>query len=46
MRPAVLRQDRKTSTKTASVIAKLLIRNFSSEHLVGLPEPQEALLIS
>jgi len=34
MRPAVLRQDRKTSARTASVIAKLLIRSFSVGHPV------------
>jgi len=31
MRPAVLRQDRKSSTKTASVIARLLVRSFCSD---------------
>jgi AcrR family transcriptional regulator len=31
MRPAVLRQDRRSSAKTASVIAKLLVRSFSPD---------------
>jgi AcrR family transcriptional regulator len=46
MRPAVLRQDRKTSTKTASVIAKLLVRSLSSGHLVRPPAQRVALLLS
>lgn len=33
MRPAVLRQDRKTAAKTATVIAKLLVRSLSSGRL-------------
>ena len=33
MRPAVLRQERKTSTRTASILAKLLIRSLSSGHV-------------
>jgi len=45
MRPAVLRQDRKTSTKTASVIAKLLVRSLSSGHLGRPLAPQAALLL-
>ena len=46
MRPAVLRQDRKTAAKTASVIAKLLVRSLSSRHLVRPPAPQAALLLT
>jgi hypothetical protein len=46
MRPAVLRQNRKTSTKTASVIAKLLVRSLSSGHLVRPPAQRVALLLS
>jgi len=46
MRPAVLRQDRKTATKTASSIAKLVVRSLSSGHLVRLPAPQAALLLT
>ncbi len=46
MRPAVLRQDRKTSTKTATAIAKLLVRSLSSGHLERPPAPQAALLLS
>jgi AcrR family transcriptional regulator len=34
MRPAVLRQDRKTAGKTATAIAKLLVRSLSSGHSV------------
>ncbi len=33
MRPAILRQDRKTSTRTASTIARLLVRSLSSGDL-------------
>jgi AcrR family transcriptional regulator len=46
MRPAVLRQDRKTSTKTATAIAKLLVRSLSSGHLERPPAPEAALLLS
>jgi AcrR family transcriptional regulator len=46
MRPAVLRQDRKTAAKTASVIAKLLVRSLSSRPLVRPPAPQTALLLT
>jgi AcrR family transcriptional regulator len=46
MRPAVLRQDRKTSTRTASAIARLLIRSLSPEDVMGLPAPQAPLLLS
>ncbi len=46
MRPAVLRQDRKASTRTAFVIAKLLVRNISSEEPVHPTAPQAALLLS
>jgi len=46
MRPAVLRQDRKTAAKTASVIAKLLVRSLSSRPLVRPPAPQAALLLT
>ena len=46
MRPAVLRQDRKTSTKTASVIAKLLVRSLSSGNLGRPPLPPAALLLT
>jgi len=46
MRPAVLRQDRKTSAKTASVIAKLLVRSLSSGHLVRPPAPPAALSLT
>jgi hypothetical protein len=42
MRPAVLRQ----TTKTASVIAKLLVRSLSSGHLVRPPAQRVALLLS
>ena len=46
MRPAVLRQDRKTSTRTASIIAKLLVRSLSSGHLVRPLGPEVALLLT
>jgi TetR/AcrR family transcriptional regulator, regulator of cefoperazone and chloramphenicol sensitivity len=46
MRPAVLRQDRKTSTKTACAIAKLLVRSLSSENLERPAAPSAALLLS
>lgn len=46
MRPAVLRQDRKTSTRTASAIARLLVRSLSPEDVVVSPAPQAALLLS
>lgn len=46
MRPAVLRQDRKAAAKTASVIAKLLVRSLSSGHLVRPLAPQAALLLT
>jgi AcrR family transcriptional regulator len=46
MRPAVLRQDRKTSTRTASIIAKLLVRSLSSEHLMRPLGPEAALLVT
>jgi AcrR family transcriptional regulator len=36
MRPAVLRQDRKTATKTATAIARMLIRNLPSRHTTSL----------
>ena len=37
MRPAVLRQDRKASTRTASAIANLLVRSLSPEDPVHRP---------
>ena len=43
MRPAVLRQDRKTSAKTATIIARLLVRSLAAEHPVRQPAPQAAL---
>ncbi len=46
MRPAVLRQDRKTSAKTATVIAKLLVRSLFSEHPERQLAPQAALSLS
>jgi AcrR family transcriptional regulator len=46
MRPAVLRQDRKTSAKTASVIARLLVRGLSCGDPVGQPARQAELSIS
>jgi AcrR family transcriptional regulator len=46
MRPAVLRQDRKTSTRTASIIARLLVRSLSSGHLMRPLGPEAALLLT
>ena len=46
MRPAVLRQDRKTSTRTASVIAKLLVRSLSSVPLSPPPSTPETFLLA
>jgi AcrR family transcriptional regulator len=46
MRPAVLRQDRKTSTRTATVIAKLLARSLSSGHPVRQPASESALSLT
>lgn len=46
MRPAVLRQDRKTSTRTASAIARLLVRSLSTEDVGAPTAPQAALLLS
>jgi hypothetical protein len=46
MRPAVLRQDRRTSTRTALTIAKLLIRSLSSENLHNPTKPHSAFLVT
>ena len=46
MRPAVLRQDRKTSTRTASIIAKLVVRSLSSGHLMRPLGPEATLLLT
>jgi len=46
MRPAVLRQERKTSARTAYAIAKLLVRSLSPADLVDPPAPRAALLLS
>ncbi len=46
MRPAVLRQDRKISTRTALAIAKLLVRNLSGEGPTHQPAAHVALLLS
>ncbi len=46
MRPAVLRQDRKTSTRTASAIARLLVRSLSPEEVASPAAPQAAFLLS
>jgi TetR/AcrR family transcriptional regulator, regulator of cefoperazone and chloramphenicol sensitivity len=43
MRPAVLRQDRKTSAKTATTVAKLLVRGLSSGQGVRPLVSQSAL---
>jgi AcrR family transcriptional regulator len=45
MRPAVLRQDRKTSAKTAIAIARLLVRSISSDP-VRQPAQQAELSVS
>lgn len=46
MRPAVLRQDRKSATKTASAIAKLLVRSFSSDAVTSLVRSQAELYLT
>jgi AcrR family transcriptional regulator len=46
MRPAVLRQDRKTSAKTATVVAKLLVRGLSSGRPVRQLITQSALSLN
>jgi AcrR family transcriptional regulator len=46
MRPAVLRQDRKTSARTATAIAELLVRNISLEPKGRPLALEEALLLS
>ncbi len=46
MRPAVLRQDRKTSARTATAIAELLVRNISLEPEGRSLALEEALLPS
>jgi AcrR family transcriptional regulator len=46
MRPAVLRQDRKTSAKTAIAIARLLVRSLSSGDPVRQPAQQAELSVS
>jgi AcrR family transcriptional regulator len=46
MRPAVLRQDRRSSTRTALDIAKLLIRSLSSENLHNPARPRPAFLVT
>jgi AcrR family transcriptional regulator len=46
MRPAVLRQDRKTAAKTATVLAKLLVRSLSSGHPVRQLALQSALSLN
>jgi len=46
IRPAVLRQERKTSTRTAFAIAKLLVRSLSGEGPEHRPAPQAELLLS
>jgi TetR/AcrR family transcriptional regulator, regulator of cefoperazone and chloramphenicol sensitivity len=46
MRPAVLRQDRRSSTRTALDIAKLLIRSLSSENLHNPVRPRPAFLFT
>jgi AcrR family transcriptional regulator len=46
MRPAVLRQDRKTSAKTAIAIARLLIRSLSSGNPMRQPVQQAELSVS
>lgn len=46
MRPAVLRQDRKASTRTASALANLLVRSLSSRDPVHRPASQTALSLS
>jgi hypothetical protein len=43
MRPAVLRQDRRSCTKTASSIARLLVRSFSPD-AVARPLRSDAAL--
>ncbi len=46
MRPAVLRQDRKTSAKTAIAIARLLVRSLSSGDPVRKPAQPAELSVS
>ncbi len=46
MRPAVLRQDRKISTRTALAIGKLLVRSLSGEGAEHQEAPQAELLLS
>jgi AcrR family transcriptional regulator len=46
MRPAVLRQDRKTSAKTAIAIARLLARSLSSRDPMRQPAQQTELSVS
>jgi len=46
MRPAVLRQDRKTCAKTAIAIARLLIRSLSSADPMRQPVQQAELSVS
>jgi AcrR family transcriptional regulator len=46
MRPAVLRQDRKTSGKTASAIARLLVRSLSCGDPARQPARQTELSVS
>ena len=42
MRPAVLRQDRKSAAKTATAIARLLVRSFPSGRII----PQTVLSLT
>jgi AcrR family transcriptional regulator len=46
MRPAVLRQDRKTSAKTAVLVAKLMVRSLSSGQPVNQMILQSALALN
>ena len=46
MRPAVLRQDRKTSAKTAIAIARLLVRSLPSDDPVRHSAQQAELSVS
>jgi TetR/AcrR family transcriptional regulator, regulator of cefoperazone and chloramphenicol sensitivity len=46
MRPAVLRQDRKASAKTAAVLAKLLVRGVSAGHPVNHLVSQSAFSLN
>ena len=46
MRPAVLRQDRKTSAKTAAIVAKLLVRGLFSGQPMGQLVSQSVLSLN